>query len=33
MFKKAYHEKRPFVTIDGKDDACVNSEVCSTVVN
>ena len=31
-FKKAYHEKWPFVTIDKKGDTCVNSEVNSTVV-
>ena len=32
-FKKAYHEKWPFITVDKEDDTCVNSEVCSTVVN
>ena len=32
MFKKAYHEKLPFVTIDKKGDTCINSEVNSTVV-
>ena len=31
-FKKASHEKWPFITIDEKGDTCVNSEVCSTVV-
>ena len=31
-FKKAYHEKWPFVRIDEKDETCVNSEVFSTVV-
>ena len=31
-FKKADHEKWPYVTIDGKGDTCVNSEVCCTVV-
>ena len=32
-FKKAYHEKWPFITVDKEDDTCVNSEVCGTVVN
>ena len=32
MFKKAFHEKWPFITIDGKGDTCVNSEVRSTFV-
>ena len=32
MFKKAYHEKWPFITIDEKGDTCLNSEVHSTVV-
>ena len=31
-FKKAYHEKWPFVTVDKEGDTCVNSEVRSTVV-
>ena len=31
-FKKAYHEKWPFVTIDEEGDTCVNSEVHSSVV-
>ena len=31
-FKKAYHEKWPFVTIDEEGDTCVNSEVHVTVV-
>ena len=31
-FKKTYHEKWPFVTIDEEGDTCVNSEVHSTVV-
>ena len=31
-FKKAHHEKWPFVTIDEEDETCVNSEVRSTVV-
>ena len=31
-FKKASHEKWPFVTIDKKGNSCVNSEVRSTVV-
>ena len=31
-FKKAYHEKWPFLTIDEKGVTCVNSEVHSTVV-
>ena len=32
MFKKAYHEKWPFVTIGEEGDICMNSEVRSTVV-
>ena len=32
MFKKAFHEKWPFVTIDKKGDSCLSSEVRSTVV-
>ena len=32
MFKKAYREKWPFITIDEKRDTFVNSEVRSTVV-
>ena len=32
MFKKAYPEKWPFVTVNKEGDACMNSEVCSTVV-
>ena len=32
MFKKAYHEKWLFVTVNEADDTSVNSEVCSTVV-
>ena len=32
MFKKASHEKWPFVTVDEKDDTCLNSEVRSAVV-
>ena len=32
MFKKAYHEKWPCITVDEKSYTCVNSEVCSTVV-
>ena len=31
-FKKAYHEKWPFVTIGEEGDICMNSEVRSTVV-
>ena len=31
-FKKAYHEKWPFVTVDKAGDTCMNSEVRSTVV-
>ena len=31
-FKKAYHEKLPFITVDEKGDTCMNSEVCNTVV-
>ena len=31
-FKKAYHEKWPFVTVDKKSDTCVNSEVCCSLV-
>ena len=31
-FKKAYHEKWSFVTIDEKGDTCLNYKVCSTVV-
>ena len=32
MFKKASHEKWPFVTVDEKGDTCVNSEVrCAAV--
>ena len=33
MFKKAYHEKLPFIPVDKKGDACMNGEVGSTVVN
>ena len=32
MFKKAYHEKWPFVTIEEEGGTSVNSEVRSTVV-
>ena len=32
MFKKAEHEKWPFVTIDEKGDICMNSEVDCTIV-
>ena len=32
MFKKAFHEKWPSVTVDKKGDTCVNSEVPSAVV-
>ena len=32
MFKKAYHEKWPFVSVDEEGDTCVNSEVRSSVV-
>ena len=31
-FKKVHHEKWSFATVDMKDDACVNSEVRSSVV-
>ena len=31
-FKKAYHEKWPFITVDEEGDTCVNSEVHSSVV-
>ena len=31
-FKKAYHEKWPFITTDEKGDTCMNSEVRSSVV-
>ena len=31
-FKKEHLETWPFIAIDQKDDACVNSQVCSTVV-
>ena len=31
-FKKAYHEKWPFITVNKEGDACMNPEVCSTVV-
>ena len=32
FYKKAYHEKQPFVTVDEKGNTCMNSEVHSTVV-
>ena len=32
VIKKEYHEVWHFVTVDKKDDTCVNSEVGSTVV-
>ena len=32
MFKKASHEKWPFITIDEKGDICLNSEIHRTVV-
>ena len=32
MFKKAYHEKWPYVTIDKEGDTCMKSKVRSTVV-
>ena len=32
MFKKAFREKWPFVTVDEKGDTCTNSEVPSAVV-
>ena len=32
MYKNAYHEKWPFVTIDEEGYTCMNSEVHSTVV-
>ena len=31
-FKKAYHEKWSFATVDEKGDTCVNFVVCSSVV-
>ena len=31
-FKKEHLETWPFIAVDQKDDACVNSQVCSTVV-
>ena len=32
IFNKMYHQKWPFIFIDGKGDTFVNTEVCSTVV-
>ena len=32
MFRKAFHEKWPFITVDEKGDTGMNSEVSSAVV-